>query len=139
MSALSDLIVARLNTIAELKKVGKAADLASAKTDAKTFPCAYVVTLAERGGEARYMTGMVAQQRTPRMGIVLAVRNVRDATGAAGSGDMDALRALTDAALFGWKPDEAHDALIFTGGALLTLLDGEVWWQDEYTTKFDRR
>jgi hypothetical protein len=137
---LHDLIVAQIKTaVPELKKVSLVADLASAKADAKSFPCAYVLTLSEQGGLPRYMSGVVAQQRTARIGVVLAVRNVRDAAGTAAAGDMDALRAQVDAALFGWKPDEAHGALIFTGGALLALLDGEVWWRDEYTTAFDRR
>lgn len=52
---------------------------------------------------------------------------------------MDALRAQTDAALFGWLPDELHSPLVFSSGKLLGLLDNELWWQDEYTTEFDRR
>jgi len=137
---LRDLIIERLKTgVPALKRVSSAADLASAKADAKQFPCAYVMTLAEQGGEARYMTGLVAQRRIVKIGVVLAVKNVRDATGMAAGGDMDALRSQTDAALFGWRPDNDHEALIFSGGKLLALIDGEVWWQDEYTTEFDRR
>lgn len=137
---LRDLVIERLKAnIPALRNVSTAADLASAKIDAKQFPCAYVLLLAEQGGAARYMTGLVAQQRIQRIGVVLAVRNVRDAVGSAASVDMDALRTQTDAALFGWKPDEAHEALIFSSGKLLALIDGEIWWQDEYTTEFDRR
>ncbi len=137
---LRDLVIERLKAdMPSLRKVGTAADLAAARTDAKQFPCAYVLTLSERGSSARFMTGLVAQQRIQRIGLVLAVRNVRDAAGAAASVDMDALRTQTDAALFGWKPNEVHDALVFESGKLLALIDGEVWWQDEYTTGFDRR
>jgi len=137
---LRDLIIARLQTqCPSLKRVSTAADLASAKTDAKQFPCAYVLTLAEQGGAARYMTGLVAQQRNVRIGVVLAVRNVRDATGAAASADMEVVRVETDAALFGYRADEAHEVLVFSQGKLLALIDGEIWWQDEYTTEFDRR
>lgn len=138
---IRDLIIAHLKAqIPTLKRVGSATDLASAKTDIKSaMPCAYVMQLAEQGGAIRYMTGVVAQKRIQRYAVVLMVRNVRDATGLAASIDMDALRLLTDAALFGWIPDATHSPLIFTGGKLLGLFDGELWWQDEYTTEFDRR
>lgn len=138
---LRDLVIARLKTqVPALKKVGMAIDLAAAKTDpSKAFPRAYVMTLAEAGGGNRYLSGFVAQKRTQRIGVVLMVSNVRDTTGETTGGDMDALRSLTDAALFGWSADDAHAPLIFARGSLLGLIEGQLWWQDEYTTEFDRR
>lgn len=138
---LRDLIIARLKTqVPALKRVGKAVDLAAAKADVSVvFPRAYVMTLGENGGTSRYASGTVAQKRVVRIGVVLMVKNVRDTTGNATSNDMDALRLLTDAALFGWEADAAHSPLIFNRGSLLGLVEGDLWWQDEYTTEFDRR
>lgn len=138
---LRDLVIARLKAqVPALKKVGMAIDLAAAKTDpSKAFPRAYVMTLAEAGGSSRYLSGTVAQKRTQRVGIVLMVSNVRDTVGIATSQDMDALRLVTDGALFGWGPDDAHSPLLFARGTLLGLIEGQLWWQDEYTTEFDRR
>lgn len=138
---LRDLIITRLkDQVISLRKIGKAADLASAMQDGSNqFPRAYVLPNAEQGGQPRLMTGAVAQRRTPRIGIVLVVKNVRDMVGDAAGSDMEALRLLTDEALFGWKPDDAHSALMFAGGRLLNISNGEVWWQDDYTTDYDRR
>ena len=138
---LRELVIARLRAqVPDLRRVGSALDLAGARAEIKgQYPCAFVMTVAEAGGPARYMTGRVAQKRTPRIAVVLMVRNMRDGTGLAASSDMDALRAQTDAALFGWLPDELHSPLVFSSGKLLGLLDNELWWQDEYTTEFDRR
>jgi len=138
---LRDLIIARLKAqVSGLRKVGTAADLAGAQADTQNqFPCAFVLVLAEQGGAPRYMSGLTAQKRTPRIAVVLAVKNVRDMIGNASGGDMELLRQQTDAALFGWMPDGDHAPLIFASGKLMGLLGGELWWQDEYTTEFDRR
>lgn len=138
---LRDLVIARLKAqVPALKRVGMAIDLAAAKADISVaFPRAYVMTLGENGGTSRYLSGAVAQKRSVRIGVVLMVKNVRDNVGAATTSDMDALRQVTDAALFGWGADDAHSPLIFMRGSLLGLAEGELWWQDEYTTEFDRR
>lgn len=138
---LRDFIIARLKAqIPALKRVGKAVDLAAAKADVSVaFPRAYVMTLGESGGAIRYMSSTVAQKRVMRIGVVLMVKNVRDTIGSATGNDMDALRQLTDAALFGWAADTTHSPLVFNRGSLLGLVGGELWWQDEYTTEFDRR
>jgi len=138
---LIDLVIARLKSqVPNLKKVGTAADLGLAKGDASNqYPRAYVMVVAEHGSQNRYMTGAVAQERQVHLAVVLVARNVRDAAGAAAGADMEVLRQVTDAALFGWTPTEVHQPLVFSTGKLLTLLDGELWWQDEYATAYDRR
>jgi hypothetical protein len=138
---LRDLVIARLKAqVPALKRVGMAIDLAAAKADISVaFPRAYVMTLGENGGTSRYLSGAVAQKRSVRIGVVLMVKNVRDNVGTATASDMDALRQVTDSALFGWGADDAHSPLIFARGSLLGLAEGELWWQDEYTTEFDRR
>lgn len=139
---LSDLIIARLKAqVPALHYVGRAVDLTAAQKEMKPamFPAAFVLPLSETGGAPRYMTGVVAQKRTAGFSVVLVVRNLRDLSGAAASSDIEALRQLTDAALFGWVPDATHNAMIYNKGAMICLLQEELWWQDEYSTSFDRR
>jgi hypothetical protein len=137
---LRDLIIAHLKAqVPSLKKVGMAMDLNAAMNETKQFPCAFVMSIAETGAANRYMTGAVAQKRTQRIAVLLAVRNVRDATGQAADTDMDALRSQTDAALFGWQANDTHSPLVFSAGKIMGLINGNLWWQDEYTTEFDRR
>ena len=140
---LIDLAITRLKAqVPALKAVGTAADLALARANAAAsvqFPRAYVLTVAETGQNNRFLSGGVAQHRQVRLAVVLVVRNVRDASGVAAGGDMQTLRALTDAALFGYTPADFIEPLMFDAGKLLALQDGELWWQDEYLTSFDRR
>lgn len=138
---LTELIIARLQAkVPALLFVGSAADVPSGATGMRNqVPCAYVYNMSESGTDSRYLTGMVAQKRQQRVAVALVVKNVRDMQGAAASQDMDALRVQTDAALFGWTPDAVYAPLIFVSGRFLGFKDGQLWWQDEYTTHFDRR
>lgn len=126
--------------VPELRKVGISADLQSAQADTgNLFPRAYVMQVAEQGGANGGMTNAVIQERIQRFAIVLAARNVRDLRGESASADMTTLRDKVDTALFGWQPTPAHGPSMFSSGRLVALLDGQLWWQDEYTTATQRR
>lgn len=140
--SLSALLIARIkSSVPALLDVFTGADLAALKEGQPLrSPTAFVFMLNEAGGANRYMTGAVAQKRSQQVAVVLAVRNVRDATGAKAQLDVDGLRAQVDAALFGWSPNAAiYDPLTFQRGGLVELSNGWIWWQDEYLTQFDRR
>lgn len=139
---IADLLVARLKlAVPLLRTVGKAADLTQAQQGAasRPLPCAYVVALGEQSADSFAATGATTQTRIPRLGVVLAVKKVRDLIGDAAGTDMDALRLQVDAALFGWLPEASYTPLLFTQGRLLGMLDSELWWMDEYTTETQRR
>lgn len=104
-----------------------------------TFPVAFVFIIGETGVDDYGMVGSVGQRRMQRVAVVLAVRNVRDATRGDIKADMEALRAQVDAALFGWQLSAAHEPMFFKRGAMLELKDATLWWQDEYQTAFQRR
>jgi len=139
--SLSSLVIARIKAqVPELLDVLTGADLAAINTTPPLrYPCAYVYSLSESGNDNRYMTGMTAQRRTQAVGVLLLVRNVRDAVGHAAKVDLDALRIKLDAALFGYVPAPEYEPLIFTRGALVQLADGVLLWQDDYTTRRDHR
>lgn len=139
--SLVRLTIDRLRTqCPQLKDVLPASDLAAIKEQPPLrFPTAYVLAVRESGSGNRYMTGAVAQRRQMTVAIMLLVKNVRDARGGAATTDMDALRILVDDALFGWLPSQEYEPLVFQRGSLMQMHGGELWWQDEYTTEYDRR
>lgn len=139
--SVAALLIARLKaSVPDLKDVQGGANLAALKEfPPARFPCAYVYVTAEQGGANRYMTGLTAQRRTQTLGVVLVVRNVRDAIGAAAQSDLDALRVKVDAALMGYIPAPEYEPLVFSRGALLSLGDALLWWQDDYQTSRDVR
>lgn len=110
--------MARLSSHAPLLAVvGNAADLGTALAQKPNrVPAAYVVT-QERGGAVKY-TGPVTHQNVDvSLQIVLFVRNAggeRAGTGA--RAEMDAVIAQVRAALIGWAPDDATNAVTFQAG-----------------------
>ena len=134
--ALAALVAARLAATAGVPgTVGDAADLSSARGGTLTFPAAFVIPLAEAAGPNALGAGAVEQRRTVRVGVVLAVRNLRARGGEALQG-IEALRGAVDAALLGWPPADRYDPLLFGSGKLVSMEDGVMWWQDEYLTAY---
>jgi hypothetical protein len=86
------------------------------------------------------MTGVTSQLRTLRVAVILGVRNIADDKGGAANLEIDDLFTLTDAALFGWLPDEKYNsALMLVSGGILETGPGVIWWQDIYETNYDHR
>lgn len=112
---------------------------ALSQTTTLSFPLAFVLTVGELGAADYGMVGSTGQRRIQRVAVVLAVRNVRDATGGEIKADIEALRSQVDTALFGWQPSPEHEPLVFRHGALLEFKDATLWWQDEYETAYQRR
>lgn len=114
-----------------LTQVGGAADLEAAKAVLKNkLPAAFVVPLAEQASPNSSATLVVSQKITQQFGVVLAVSNLRDATGATAINDLFAVRQQLLQALIGWFPSGALNCMEFGGGQLLDMSDSVVWWQD---------
>lgn len=132
-------IIARLNdNVPALKLVaGAASFIAAEKALPKATPAAFVVMLHETADPA-YLLGVMAQRVTATLGVILVVGNVSDATGAAASIDLAALRVAVRAALHGWAPGAACAPLQIDGGHLLKF-DSASWWIDAWRTTYEAR
>lgn len=144
-----------VDAVEGVKFVGGAAAVASLQTTAFAFPAVFVLTLSETGSANNLACMAVEQQRIQRLGIIIAVNNVKDASGDAAINDLQKLRLQIDDALTGWSPQLVDsitniynyyfkpivwvDPVMFSSGRLLSLADGVVWWQDEYVTTYLRR
>lgn len=134
---LTQKVAERLRvSVGNLGMVGDAADFNSIRRETMKFPAAFVVPLGDRGGPNGLTGNAVSQRREPRFGVVLAVRNVRATRGASALLDVEQLRADVDAALIGWQPADKYDPVLYASGNLLSMENGELWWQDEYLTAY---
>lgn len=131
-----DPIVARIKAqVAAFKKVGIAADLAAAARELKQEPAAFVIPVQDRAQRNALENG-VSQRVLSRFGVVLAVSNLRDASGERAQTELAPIRDALLAALLGWPPDAERDPCEYGGGRLLRLSDRVLWWQDNFDTAF---
>jgi len=132
------VVVTRISDqVAALKKVGEAADLASAEEDIKNkIPAAYVVPLRE-GVSANKLVNAVSQRVTEGFSVALAISNVRDTRGVKAVSDLRTLRAAVQDALVGWTPDaNVYDIFEYGGGRLLSISATVMWWMLEFRTTY---
>ena len=126
-------IVARLEAPLEgFKKIGGAADLEAIGNGVVTTPSCYVIPTRETASDIDLVGGF-EQAITVGFSVVIAVSNLRDATGGAAIDVLDALRKQIKSALHRWVPDPTNgEAVRFDSGALVRFDDGLLWWLDEY-------
>ena len=116
--------------------VGGAAKLEEAAHALTAMPAAFVIPGKEDASASAWGNQLVEQQVAIEVAIVLAVRNLADATGGAA---VDALKPIRDQvrdALLNWTPDGAVDGLQYRGGTLLQVANAEIWWADTYSTTY---
>ena len=132
-------IIQRLATHADdlgLKLVdGAGAFQAAVESNPTATPAAYVVMLEENPAPS-VSEALVIQEVSANIGVILVVRNVTDARGAAAQTDMETLRQAVKALLLGWAPAAGVCPLERGPGRLLAFRDGHMWWQDIYKTVF---
>lgn len=129
-------IIARLSALPDFKLVSGAAGFAAAADrNPNATPALFVLRLSESAAPSP-VYARVEQRVSATVGIVIVVRNVSDAAGAAAGADLEALRAVVRSALLGWSPN-GHDPLEFESAALLIFKDGHLWWQDAYRSRYD--
>lgn len=130
-------IIARLKAqVPALKLVGGVASFQGAsESNPPALPAAFVFTVDESADENGLDVPMI-QQVEVTLAVILVVRNVVDARGAAAGTDMETLRDAVLAALLGWTPDPEHDPLARRQSTLLAFRDGHMWWQDTWSTRY---
>lgn len=131
------LVIARLTSqipAPALKQAGNAADFAAAVPEARILPAAFVIELANVASRNTLATMGVSQENEVRFGVILAVQNLRDATGEKAQADMRSLREAVMTALLAWAPDPDYAVIEYGGGRVLQLDNLVLWWQDDYIT-----
>lgn len=126
-------VISRLKAqLSGFKSIGGTVDLDSAASGTVATPSAFVMPLAYRG-EPSNMLGVHEQRITEGFAVILVVSNKRDTTGAASLDDLSPLCQQVRDALAGWVPIPADgEPVQITGGRLLGLIDGRLWWIDEF-------
>ena len=119
-------------------RVSGAAELAAVRESAQTTPAAWVIPVADDAG-GNVLLNAVSQRVTERIGIVFAVRNVRDKRGATAHNALRAIRRAVKNTLIGWLPDPDEAAVVFSRGRLIDFSDRVIWWQDEYLWAYEER
>jgi hypothetical protein len=133
-------VIARLRAnLTGFTVVAGSADLEAATASNATTPAAYVMPLAE-SAEPNDMLGLTHQRLTLEFAVVTVVANLRDATGAAATADLNGKRMQVRAALVGWVPDASNgEPVTFTSGRLLQFRDSQLWWIDDFAVRADYR
>ena len=124
---------------AEFRKVASAANFAAARDDLKNPPAAYVLPLSDAAGANQLGGGAILQPVREQFGVVLAVSNLRDATGVAAQAELERLRRLVIDALLGSVPGTDYDPVEYAGGNLLMMDAAVLWWQLKFTTGYMER
>lgn len=96
-------------------------------------PAAFVLPLGLRGGGADAATGSFRQAVDETVGVLLVVRSAGDATGARSLPAIDALIEETVGALAGWAPDDQIGVFRVARGALVSLREGAIIYQLDFT------
>lgn len=131
-----DLVIDRLKaTLTGVKSIGGAADLDAAIEGAVATPSAFVIPLAYSAQSANF-AGAHSQDIKDAFAVLLVTSNKRDGVGAAALQDLRPLRMQVRDALAGWAPDATTgEPVLITGGRLLALSSGRLWWADEFSVK----
>lgn len=132
----ASLVIARLQTLSELRTVGGAAALATAtETPPQASPAAYVQ--CEETGRAGDYGGKLAQPISAFIQIVLCVRNAGSvATGAKAAEAMEGIERAVRSSLRTWGPPAPFGAPHFVGSGGDTYQAGlairQLIFQSEY-------
>lgn len=137
------IVVPRLReTVPGFVTVGLARDLGAVKANTLRYPSAWVILLGEIAGENRYQgEDMIDQAVTARIGVIMAVRDLADRTGARAGQDLRSIREAVLLSLCRFIPEAGGNAFRFVRGALQSGIGGEgqMFWQDDFNLRFDRR
>jgi hypothetical protein len=133
-----DELMARIReTVPEILFVGEVADFQSAaESNPIAVPALFVIELEENASPSQFSDVVVSQSVRAAVGLILVVRNLSDAKGAAARSELRVLRGLVKAQVYGWQPTPKYDPLERGQSHLLAFRDGHVWWQDQYLTSF---
>lgn len=136
-----ELVTARLAGTAGLLDVGGAVEYFAARESLKRSPAAFVLPAKDTAAANAFATEEIDQRVTARFGVIIAVKNVRDARGEAAMADLTPLRQAVWERLLGWIAAEGFSPCTYGGGRLLDLDEGAqvLWWVDEFDTDYHVR
>ena len=112
------------------REVFGATRLAAAEKD-RHRDAIYVIFLGRTASDNRLQTS-VRQTVTISMGVVTALKNVRDKRGEAALGEVEEVTSEILLALLGWTPPDADGPVFFRAGRVAAFTAPTLFWQDEY-------
>lgn len=123
-----------------LKLVDGAAEYAALKAPPPTArqPAAFVMPLGATPGGNNVATG-IRQRVQETVGVVILVGNLRDARGAAATGDLETIYRRVRAALVGFVPEDGYEAMQLGPAQLLDFAGGVAAWQETFITAHQLR
>lgn len=131
-------VVDRLaSQVTSLLKVGGAIDFDRALQGLTIANSAFVIPLAEAPSPDEIgMMNSIEQEVETLFGVILAVRNLQDATGEAVQDVLDPLRTSLRSALLGWEPYTDYYPCVYAGGQLIGFREGILFWQDDFKSAY---
>lgn len=117
---------------------GAAEFAAITATGTPRTPLVWLIPLDEHA-EANTLNLGVHQHITVTLGVVYAVRDVRDAQGQQAADSLAALRTTVFTALLDHFPADATDPLTYVQGGLLDFQNAILYWQDQFQTGYSLR
>ncbi len=111
---------------------------AIAATGLARAPLVWLVPLDERA-QANVLNQGVHQQITVTLGVVYAVRDVRDAQGMNAADSLSTLRNTVLTTLINHFPTGASEPLTYASGGLLDFQNAILFWQDQFETRYTLR
>lgn len=132
-------IISRLKSqCPTLKIIDEALGLDDAASRTLATPSAFVLPLDETATPNAFF-GAHVQEITATWGVAIAMPGIRAASRSL-SAELNTVREQVRASLAGWTPDDATiSPLNFIGGQFMARENNIIWWQDEFTCRFDRR
>lgn len=144
-------IEARLrDQVPALRTIGGAGDLAALEKSGlpprEKLPAAYVQPMEDEGGPNRMATGVIRQDITRRVAIVLLTTDARDARGELAAEGLEPLYLAVRTALVGWTPPVPAppasgvrlldpQPMEFRTGSMMEIKAGNLWWGEEYSSR----
>lgn len=138
MIDLTTLRTTLSTALAPVPVAGAAEYAAITATGMALTPHVWLIPLTE-SAQANPLNQGVHQQITVVLGVVYAVRDVRDAQGMAAADSLSALRQTVFAALLNHFPAGATDPLTYVAGGLLDFQNAILFWQDQFQTRYALR
>ena len=136
MIDLSPLIERITSQVSALKLIGGAARFEEAQEGIKTLPAAFALLARESPEPSPFMDQVVQQRIIVDFVVLVACRNLSDASGKAAAETMQPVRHAIRQALLKWAPDAEHDGCEFVNGEMLDFVNKVLWWQDTYRTAY---
>jgi hypothetical protein len=128
-----DTLKARIQAeVPGIRLVDAYASLVAAKGVARQTPAAFIYPASET---APLGNGYQHLQRVRvQFGVLIVVRNVSDAGGAAAQKETEQLSAALRAALCGWVPGSDYDKVQLTSAGPAELDNGFLYWPETFVT-----